>query len=220
MIRTYIDRVEDAIKVANTSHSKKPKTKLTEFELTMIGMSARKNRIFLNELIKPDTRYLEVGVFKGSTFVSALYGNTPEYAVAVDNFTQFDEQGKNLEIFKEATIEHGIKDFTLLNADCFNIPPNLQDYVLNKGFNTYFYDGGHTEDDQYRALYYYYMTLASVFIYMCDDWNMVEAQVGTKRAQTDLKLTIHKEWELPAEYNGDLKGWWNGLYVAVCEKTQ
>jgi hypothetical protein len=213
--KKYIERVEAALNAANTGT-----TKLTESEFALEGMSSKKNRIFLNELIKGGDKYLEIGVWRGSTFVAALFKNKPEYAIAIDNFSQFDPNGNNLEKFKRAMIERNITDFTLLNTDCFNVAPNLQDYILNKNFNVYFYDGGHTEQDQYAALFYYYLTLANDFIFIVDDWNWEPSRVGTRRAFADLGLKVHKEWELFNEGGGNKDAWWNGLYIAVCEKTK
>lgn len=43
-------------------------------------------------------RYMEIGAWKGSTHISALYKNFPEYTIAIDNFSQYEG---TLEIFKE-----------------------------------------------------------------------------------------------------------------------
>lgn len=215
MNKKYIERVEAALEAANTGT-----TKLTQAEFDLEGMSSRKNRILLNELVKDDTRYLEIGVWRGSTFVAALLGNKPEYAVAIDNFSQFDNDGKNSERFKKVVTDRNITDFTLLNADCFNIPPNLENLLLGQNFNTYFYDGDHKEQDQYLALAYYYPTLANTFIFIVDDWNWEPSRHGTRRAIAELDLKIHKEWELFNEGGGNKEHWWNGLYIAVCEKTK
>jgi Methyltransferase domain len=214
--KKYIERVEKALDAANTGTS----TTLTDAEFALEGMSSRKNRILLSELVKDGDRYLEIGVWQGSTFVAALHNKKPAYAVAIDNFSQFDPNHTNNETFKRVTLERGIVDFVLLNADSFNIPQNLESYVLGKKFNVYFYDGAHTEQDQYAALVYYYLTLADTFIYIVDDWNWEPSRAGTRRAIADLGLKIHKEWELFNEGGGNKEAWWNGLYIAVCEKTK
>jgi hypothetical protein len=215
MSKKYIQRVERALECANSN-----KTKLTDDVFALEGMSSRKNRILLNELVKDGDRYLEIGVWRGSTFISALIGKKTEYAIAIDNFSQFDTEKTNLNQFKQLTTEKGVTDFTLLNADSFNIPPHLESYLVNQNFNVYFYDGGHTEEDQYRSLYYYYNTLADTFIFMVDDWNWEPTRVGTRRAIADLNLKIHKEWELFNVGGGNKEEWWNGLLIAVCEKPK
>lgn len=216
-VKALIKRVEHALECANTNT-----TKLTTAEFALEGMSSPKNRILLNELVTADDSYLEIGVYKGSTFVAALFGNNPKYAIAIDNFSQFDPQSTNLDTFKRVVSERNFQNFNLLNADCFNIPPNLENYLLEKNFTVYFYDGGHTEQDQYKALFYYYQTLANKFIFMVDDWNWEPAREGTRKALGDLEILVHKEWELhtPNNRGGSTDSWWNGLYIAVCEKTK
>jgi hypothetical protein len=64
--------------------------------LGMEGMSSNKVRHFLNNVCNFDREivinYLEVGVWRGSTFCSAIFNNCLNYAVAIDNFTEFNEQ--------------------------------------------------------------------------------------------------------------------------------
>ena len=213
--KKYITRVEKALEAANNNV-----TKLTDSEFALEGMSSRKIRILMNELVKDGDRYLEIGVYRGSTFVAANYKNKPEYVIAIDNFSQFDPSGTNFQIFNKVTTEREIKNWVLLNADSFNIPPNLEEHIVGKNFNVYFYDGAHEKDDQFRALYYYYLTLADDFIFIVDDWNYEPARVGTRAAIEKLGLTVWKEWELFSKFNGDTESWWNGFYVAVCEKTK
>ena len=54
------------------------------------GMSGRRYRLFINALMGliPNPRYLEVGVWAGSTLCSAIAGNKVQ-AVAIDNWSQF-----------------------------------------------------------------------------------------------------------------------------------
>jgi hypothetical protein len=61
--------------------------KLPEDVLAMEGMSGRKYRLFINNLIEAlvSPHYLEVGVWAGSTLCSAIWGNTVR-AFAIDNW--------------------------------------------------------------------------------------------------------------------------------------
>ncbi len=58
--------------------------------LALQGMSGRKYRLFINNLIASieDARYLEVGTWMGSTLCSAIHGNKVR-ALAIDNWSQF-----------------------------------------------------------------------------------------------------------------------------------
>jgi hypothetical protein len=212
LINEYISRCDKAIQNAYSST-----TKLTNVELSIQGMSSTKNRIFLNELLAQDSNnvnYLEIGTWLGSTFVAALYGNTLKSAIAIDNFSQFSG---TMTGFMTNCAKSQLQNFRFINSDCFNL--SEADMATIKDVNVYFYDGDHTHEDQRKALTYYINVLQDVFIFIVDDWNHEPARTGTRAGLLETNLKVHKEWELPANYNGDQANWWNGLYVAVCEKT-
>ena len=65
-------------------------SKLSNKALRLPGMSSKRNRHLLNNIVDmPDVNYLEIGVHKGSTFISALYQNDINYAYAIDNWSEF-----------------------------------------------------------------------------------------------------------------------------------
>lgn len=218
-VAEYIARVEQAVERATNEHSK-----LTQYQMDLEGMSSIKNRILLNELVRDNDLYLEIGVYRGSTFISALYENNPKFAVAIDNFSQFESglSGTNMQLFMKnviAHLPHLQNKYGLLNADCFRLTTE-EKLCIPANVNVYFYDGAHEAIDQKLALTYYYGTLADEFIYIVDDWNYEPARIGTKEALKELGTVVHKEWELFSKFNGDRESWWNGFYVAVCEKAK
>jgi len=213
LIEKLISQVETAITLAEQGQ-----TQLTEKELTLEGMSSRKNRIFLNELVKnPNTRYLEIGTWRGSTLVSALYRNSPQLAVAIDNFSQFDaDQSQLLTNCKNSGLEEG-KDFQFINQDCFNLTPEQKAQI--KDITVYFYDGDHRPIDQEMALTYYLDHMADYFIFIVDDWDYSEVKQGTRSALYKMPVSVHKEWQLLGGWpHNTANTWWNGLYVGVLSK--
>ena len=63
------------------------KSKLTDSERELYGQSSIKLKTLLNNVCSKDnTRYLELGIYRGSTIVSAMYGNKTLEAVGVENF--------------------------------------------------------------------------------------------------------------------------------------
>src|SRR5271156_5203500 len=66
------------------------KTAIDPNLLEIEGMSGRKYRIFINNLVKNvrNPRYLEIGTWAGSTLCSAINGNDVT-AVAIDNWSEF-----------------------------------------------------------------------------------------------------------------------------------
>lgn len=208
MEERLINIVDESIRLAL-----KGKSKLSNDVLAIDGMSSAKVRHFLNNLIakSEDVRYLEVGVWKGSTFVSALFENNYKYAVAIDNFSEFG----------------GPKQICISNLKKFNITANknatlicekFEDVKLDKKFNIYFYDGNHTEESQIKAFEVVNDNLDDVFITIVDDWNHQRVKDGTRKAFEKLKYNVVKEWALHADKNGDKQNWWNGLYVAIIKK--
>ena len=199
-----LNAVTESIEYANSGA-----TRLNDKALSMEGMSSRKVRNFLNKLLSiPNASYLEIGVWKGSTFYSALYGNSPKYALAIDNFSQF---AGNESIFRNNMSDVGTA-FDFLNCDSFNTPK------IEQTFNIYFYDGDHSFMSQKLALTHYYDMLGDEFVYICDDWNFQEAKDGTLAGIQEKNLQIVQQWELPANHNGDQTNWWNGLWVSVLKK--
>ncbi len=188
-------------------------SKLNNEILSLEGMSSNKVRHFLNNICSlPDAQYLEIGTWKGSTFISALYGNNLLKAIAIDDWSEFSgpkiDFQNNLNRFLTNNLYH------FYEYDCFKFDLAL---VKNK-VNIYFYDGGHTQEDQRLAFTYYNEIFEDTFIAIVDDYNHEPAAIGTQMAFEELGYNILFEQHLPASYNGDIENWWNGLYVAVLSK--
>lgn len=198
--------IENAINDAENNN-----TKLSNRAFEIDGMSSRKNRIFLNSLLSnKNLKYLEIGCWKGSTLYSALDGNSIDYAVAIDNWCEF--QGPKNEFHENMKPLNTLFEF--YDEDCFSIDTKK----FKEKFNIYFYDGRHEEEDQEKALTYYIDSLEDTFVYICDDWNWERVQQGTRTAIKKLNLKIENEWELPADFPGDRNKWWNGFYIGIIKK--
>jgi hypothetical protein len=194
----------------------------TDFDVELLdlaGFSGQMTRIFLNRLFSSATlKYLEVGVWQGSTFCSALNNNNPFYAVAVDNFSQTWEEkfGVNPQTAFINNTNRFIRcPFEFYNTECFNLDLSLFKHKIN----CYFYDADHSEQDQYTALTYYYPILDNEFIFMVDDWNRLEVRIGTYRAIQDLNLEIHREWSFHTEHCEAYHSWWDGFMICVLRKS-
>lgn len=181
------------------------------------GMSSAKNRCLLNNLLMlPGSSYLEIGCWKGSTFISALYHNqnTIANAIAIDNWSQFDGPYMAFEANCHSFIE--TLQYNVYSHDCFSIDPTE---FINTPINIYFYDGEHTFEAQEKAFTYFDSALDDVFIAIVDDWNWDPARAGTFSAFSHLNYEILYETYLPARFNGDRELWWHGFYVAVIRKV-
>jgi hypothetical protein len=206
-----IDRVNDSIEKGEALQSK-----LTPDILNIEGMSSSKVRCFLNNLVKENTRYFEIGCWKGSTLISALYGNEPAFSVATDNFTEWTggHYGEPKKEFYTNCKKYLGYIPNFYECDCFSI--NLESI---NNINCYFYDGNHSADAHERAIIHFLPCLDNIFILIVDDWNFDWISNATRSGIKKADLKIHAEWVLPADYAGDRAKWWNGIGVYVLEKT-
>lgn len=189
---------------------------LDESVLKMPGYSSPKVRHFMNNLCSiQNIKYLEIGVWQGSTFVSALYNNQKNIvkAFAIDNWSELG--GPRIEFLTH--IDCFLPKFPVIfyEKDCFSIDLAC----INEKINVYFYDGDHSEESQKLAFTYFNDIFEDVFIVVVDDYNYSWAQEATQEAIKELNYTVHFDKYLPSSHNSDKDSWWNGLYVAVLSKT-
>lgn len=201
-----IELIKQAIEKAEREESK-----LDAEQLAIGGYTSPKIRHLLNNLgeifqtrsIIPIYKYLEIGVHRGSTFVSALFDNNLP-GVAIDNWSEFNEDGtvkaeflKNIKPFGEAV--------QFIEADCFttSLPKNEYDMYL--------YDGGHGYEEQKMGITYFLPSMKDEFILCVDDYNWEQVEKGTQDGISECGLTKLFEIKLTDGYH-------NGFYVALLKK--
>jgi hypothetical protein len=196
--------------------------KLPNTVLRLEGMSSHGNRLLLNNLCEMNGNYLEIGSWKGSTFISALYNNPKCIGTSIDNHQEFKNSvfktsAEELKANCETNLVNN-ESYELITENCFS-----NDLVLPKKYNVYFYDGFHGFDDQYNALKYYYDSLEPIFYFVCDDYSINRVERGTQGALSDLNIQVITDYKL---FGNQLiepctkRGFWNGLYVALCVKKE
>lgn len=143
-IAALVKHVQSSI-VAASVHS----SKLPSAALFVEGFSSEKVRHLLNNLCQfPKGRYLEVGCWKGSTFIAALYGNEKqvECAISIDNWSELG--GPSFDFRTNCAIWLTNVPYKFHSFDCFAIDPKR--FITDK-INVYFYDGAHPEEDKKNA---------------------------------------------------------------------
>ncbi|MEX0595294.1 MAG: hypothetical protein WD512_02260, partial [Candidatus Paceibacterota bacterium] len=212
-INYLVSHVQNSIVKADNGISK-----LSSEVLNIHGMSSAKVRHLLNNLCnKENTRYFEVRVWKGSTWISALYGNRDNIddAVAIDNWSRFG--GPREEFFENCKKFLPNYAYRVYSENSFSIDLKSS-FILP--MNVYFYDGDHSALSQEMALTYFDDILDDVFILIVDDWNREEVKRGTIQGIQKLNYQVAYQIELPGLKINDDVNWWNGLYVAVIFKNQ
>lgn len=195
------------------------KSRLPESTFAVQGMTSPRVRHLLTNLCSaPGTKYLEVGCWLGALHVSAQAGNEVESAVAVDDFSQFNQYGSARETFIANCRTHLGHDPRLIDGDFRPINFEELSMVRNGPFNVYLYDAAHDPQSQHDGIVCAWPALASRFILLVDDANLPGVLDATREALKQCGAKIDRHWLLPAKFNGDVDRWWNGLAVAVITK--
>jgi hypothetical protein len=186
----------------------------------MDGMSGRKYRYFINNLISniKDPRYLEIGSWKGSTACSAMWGNSCK-ALCIDNWAEFGGPKNEFQQNINHTLTKNI-DFRFIEKNYREI-----DYSNVGKFNVYLFDGPHKEQDQYDGIIIAQPALDDTYILIVDDWNWNPVRKGTMDALNKLKSTIISsitirttDDESHPEIYGQYSDWHNGYFIGVIKK--
>ena len=197
------------------------RTRLREDAFRVDGFSGRKFRAFLNALVQevPDPRYLEIGLFHGASFCPAVFKNRVT-ALGIDNWTEY---GGARSIFDRnlAALKSETANVTILESDFRKV-----DYTAHGRFNVLFYDGSHTEQDQYDGVVFTQPAMDDKYILIVDDWNWPHVRSSTYLALKDTKVRIDFQIEVKTTFNGEelplVNGrnseWHNGCIIAAVSK--
>lgn len=208
-----IEKIKQAIEDAD-----KLKSKLTiSTAYDVPALASLRIRCLLNNLGEITTNYMECGVHRGGTFCSSVNNNPNiQNAFAIDNWASDHMGGQIHESqFMEAATKftHQKTNLQVIKSDCFSVDLSK----VSVPIDTYLYDASHDYLDQLKALTYYYPVLADEFIYLCDDYDLLEVQEGTKDGIKETRLKVLFERYLVGN-DHDNDGWWRGYYVALLKK--
>ncbi|MGD0664703.1 MAG: hypothetical protein ABSA17_03105 [Rhabdochlamydiaceae bacterium] len=220
-LTAYYDQSKEEELIAHVQNSieqaQKGVSKLSDAVLKIQGFSSPMVRHFLNNVCSmKNTTYLEIGCFKGSTFVSAGYGNKDSLLemVGIDNWSGFG--GPREAFYKNASLMEPGLSWNFFESDCFALDITE---IISHPINVYFYDGSHSSEHQKAAFTYYNPIFDDVFIAIVDDWNWSQVRSGTLDAFQELNYEILYKQEFFTNKNGgDKDDWWNGLLIAVIKK--
>lgn len=184
------------------------------------GFCGRKHRLFLNNLVSAieRPRYLEIGIFRGATLCAAISGNKT-HATGIDNWSEYGGKANefyiNLAALKGADAAVAIieQDFRTVN------------YAAFEPFNIGFYDGPHSEADQYDGARLLIDALEPQAVIIIDDWNWQHVRRGTTNAIRDTGRQIDFAIELRTSFDdrcpepcGMRSDWHNGIFAAVISR--
>lgn len=162
-----MSKVTVALARASLELSDNERSKLTEREREIFGLTSLKVKALINNLCSKDnTNYLEIGVYKGSTLISALAGNNKTKAYGVENFTYDDREPKkrapdggiweNMKSQLYSNIERYQDPDSGVNTDNITIIENdfkKVDWSTLPKFDLCFFDISPVSDEDYDAFF-------------------------------------------------------------------
>ncbi len=200
------------------------KRKINDFILHLNGLSGRKFRSMLNNLVEKfdSPKYLEIGSWHGSTACSACYKNAVRMT-CIDNWSQNFVEDKdpmyefNKNIKNTLNSESSLK---MINEDYRKVNYNK----IGK-HNIYLYDGPHHFEDHFDGIKLVQPALDNEYILIVDDWNWDQVRTGTLSAIDFLKLKIISQLEVrttcdnsSALITGENSDWHQGCCFFVIKK--
>jgi hypothetical protein len=215
-LEQLINHVNKSVDDANNNISKLPAS-----ILDMDGMSGNKTRHLYNNICSLEgANYLEIGTWKGSSFISASYGNKVN-SIVIDNWAEFngpkDEFLSNVDKFCP-----DIK-FNFIEKDCFQVNEDEIKSIYDS-VDIYLYDGAHDYESQRKAITYYKNLFSKYVIIIVDDFrsdtpSWANVKKGTYDGIEESGLIIHHSEEIITHQESYGRSeYWNGFGLFVCEK--
>lgn len=178
------------------------------------GMSSPKLCNLLNGLVArmdDDERYLEIGVWRGRTLLSAAYGNQGRLCIGCDKFRLFGRY-----------TGFGYRARRALRAHLDESRPNratiwFYDMRSSAFFKrqalgpvgVYFYDGDHSYRGTRQSIAAGARWLSPRAAVLVDDWNVPHIRKATLDGFQDAGVRILWQRELPGDHTEHT--WWNGV---------
>ncbi len=217
----FVTRCLDSIDKAVEGDSK--------FNHKIQGLTSDKVRHFLNNLCSyEDTKYLEVGVYNGSTFCAAIQGNDIT-AYAADHWRDVDIKPIRDDIpweDQEGSIETFIENVKSVWTDNSNIAilngdiREATEENLDQKVNTIFYDADHELNSQKSCLNHILPYTENEFILVVDDANLDGVLASTKDFISENNITVLYERSILTGEIEDVNSWWNGVNIFVLKKNE
>lgn len=203
-------------------------SKLTQDILDIHGITSNKVKCFLNNICNIDNAtYLELGVFRGATFCSAIYGNDI-YSIAVDNFMSPNLTPRgvshkisnyyrhNIDIIPQEEFLNNVKRFGDVDKiSVYKTDYQMFDFSPLSNVDIIFYDGETKFHDQYTALKNMLPIFSDETILIMDDWNWKNGALDQFIQDNNLFILHSKELFTSGE---DPDDFWNGLGIFLIGK--
>lgn len=184
------------------------------------GMTSPKVRWLLNHVagrLPSNEAYLEIGCYAGATLISALLDHQGVTAYACDNFCKFaTESAQRALRINLKNYEARLPKVTFFNKDCFELAKERAPFA--KPIGVLFYDGSHSEGDQFKVIVRFNRFFSAKCIVVIDDWLWPSVRKGAWKALGAIRPKKLEFRELLALKNCDLVNFWNRLGMFYIER--
>lgn len=215
-LSSVIGHIEESLKFGELEVSK-----LTHEVISIEGLTSNKVKMFLNNLCSLDnSTYLELGVYRGATFCSAMFQNDCK-GIAIDNWTAPLQPNTSLNaVVQEKSIQDSflsnVKQFcNISNVDVYKAVFQDFNFSVISSPNIIYYDGEVSQIEIISSLTKLFESLHGSFILVVDDWNWTHKHVKAYLSLTQTKIHYKREIFTSVE---DPSDFWNGLGVFLLEK--
>lgn len=173
------------------------------------GMATENKLMLLNLAVKQlgaREAYVEVGCYKGASIVGAALGNRGAKIFAADNFSKFDGT--------EEILKRNLNTYARGQVEFFNLPS--REFLSRAPWRparigAYFYDGGHSFQDQFEGLQFALPSFADDAVIIVDDTNKREARSADALfARTVPGFELVLDLRTPRNHHPT---WWNGIQL-------
>jgi predicted O-methyltransferase YrrM len=201
----------DSFHPRRLEESPNPATRDLSGVLTHVPGMATENKLKLLNLavasLEPDEIYVEVGCYKGASLIGAAMGNPDARIFACDNFSQFDGAAAALDAVIAQFTRPGQVEFHDMDFREFLTRAPWRPAKIG----AYFYDGGHSFEDQYDGIRLVLEHLAADALVIIDDTNKraarsADALIARQVPGFELILNLRT----PKNHH---PAWWNGIQV-------
>jgi hypothetical protein len=212
------DRIKRAVKVIEEVSEKGP---WIDFKFN--GATGKKVIGVLqgfSKLLSSNECYLEIGVYQGKSLISVSAYNKGILAIGIDNFSQFDIDGKNQKMVNNLINQHELINCKLINADFEDALNSIEAYLEGMKIGLYFIDGPHDYRSQIVCLLLAKKHLSEEAIIVVDNSNYNHVRQANQDfliSHPDCKLLFEAySRSHPANLRGpELENAWNGWLDGV-----
>lgn len=160
MSRVSIPFIQTSLKMSDNERSK-----LTGIEKDIHGQSSIRLKCLINNLAsKVNTKYLEVGVYKGSTAISALFDNPKTKVTGIEHFLYDDREAQkwapegfiwdNMKSQLEANLERYRSHPEKMNRENFElIEGDFREVTLKDKYDLCYFDVSPVSPEIYQAFF-------------------------------------------------------------------